>query len=316
MKKDIRIVFMFMLLLLLSCDADILNDFIARTKIKPTDKNQNIEDLRYMQTDQEGGVIGLEESEEGVGIKSVEKKLEPQIIQRPVIVPSKPVNEVFEPVSNHLYFSQKAIVVEEKDIIPTTKEEKDAESKIEDVKKALKDTSFSQLFENASKLKSRAEQVRVDLSALIKEVEAKRSLLKSKYDNLERNVRPRRVGTLSQSVKILRELSTQLKVVYDLEDIINRISEGIDGIKSAEFFFKRANDLLSESIIKRLQNKRLIWSRRDRNVVWLSRNAQRDAETSLSNLTYSVMNIGEATGRLNEIKVLIDDAKLQLVKIK
>ncbi|AHH04297.1 Hypothetical protein BHY_1346 (plasmid) [Borrelia nietonii YOR] len=75
------------------------------------------------------------------------------------VVQGDPVASVNDSIPILQYPQQETIEIEEKDLIPSTKEEKEADKAIKEVERALGDSGFQQLIKNAHELKDKYKQL-------------------------------------------------------------------------------------------------------------------------------------------------------------
>ncbi|UPA14079.1 P12 family lipoprotein [Borrelia turicatae] len=283
MKRSILAVCMLTLLCLLSCDVDALNDLLNEVKEKFLDESKDNKDLNHKQENQEQKEVVIDDFEEEVEI------------QQDMEV--KPVNAGFVvPQQVYPYYLQQEIVIDEKDLVPSTDEEKKAQAEIDKVKRALKDSKFDQLIEDAFKLKSEYELLESSFYNIL-------SKLQNKRGSYPRDNKTKR----QQLIQLCNQLNDQRSQI-DMLRI--KVDNGLDERRSAEFFFNKSQETLREAITERLRkNKRRYYSSRRGNSDFLARDSQRYAENVSSLLESSSSNIGEVIGRKKEIEGLIKDAK-------
>ncbi|UPA12770.1 P12 family lipoprotein [Borrelia venezuelensis] len=288
MKRSILSVCMLTLLCLLSCDINALNELLDKAREKFLDESKDNKDLNHKQENQEQKEVVIDDFEEEVEI------------QQDMEV--KPVNAGFVvPQQVYPYYLQQEIVIDEKDLVPSTDEEKKAQEEIEKVKSALGDSGFQQLIEDALKLKSEYKQLEFSFYDTLSELKNKREnySLKSRRENRAKK------SSLTQLQNKLNDQRSQIDMLRI------KVDNGLDERRSAEFFFNKSQETLREAITERLrENKRRSyrWSRRG-NSDFLARDSRRYAENVSSLLESSSSDIGEVIGRKKEIEGLIKDAK-------
>ncbi|UPA12751.1 P12 family lipoprotein [Borrelia venezuelensis] len=297
MKRSILSVCMLLALLcLLSCDINVLNDLLNEVRGKVLDESKDNKDLKHEQEDQAVG-------EERVGdIDVFEEEVD---IQQDMEL--KPVNAGFE-VSEQVYPyypKEEVIKIEEKDLVPSTKEEKEAQAEIEKVKSALRDSGFQQLIEDALKLKSEYKQLEFSFYDTLSE-------LKNKRENYSLKIRRENRAKKSSLTQLQNKLNDERS---NLERFITEVEVGLNELESAKFLFEKAQKTLREAITKRLENEarkgKYYFFRRVDNglILQLSRDSQRDARNSLNQLESSSGKIGGAMGIKKEIEEIINEAK-------
>ncbi|UPA15687.1 P12 family lipoprotein [Borrelia turicatae] len=285
MKRSILSVCMLTLLCLLSCDINALNELLDKAREKFLDESKDNKDLNHKQENQEQKEVVIDGFEEEV---EIQQDME-----------IKPVNSGFA-VSQQVYpyYVQAEIKIKEEYLTPSTDEEKKAQSEIDNVKRALKDSKFDQFIENARELKSEYERLRSDFYNTLSKLQNKRgnySLENRRENRAERNS--------------LNQLQNRLKIDLDLERLMNKIDIAIQDIGSAKYFFEEAEKTLREAITERLRNRRRSYLSRRGNSGFLARASQRYAENVSSLLESFSSNIGEAIGIKKEIEEIINEAK-------
>ncbi|BDU63471.1 hypothetical protein BOFE_10550 (plasmid) [Candidatus Borrelia fainii] len=293
MHKSILPLFILIFLSLFSCDINTLNEMMLKSREKYLKQSNKVEDLNPKDGKQEG------ELEEGV---------KHQVVQDFPLVPVNNMNTEIPVFHNPPYYPYlEEININEEDLLPITKDEKDAQEKIERVESILKGSGFAKLIENARELKDEYERLRVDLYNILSKLQEKRSFkgLSLGRDKFRKN--SMEIENVNRWYSWVREEDS------NFERLINEIDIAIQGIGSAEFFFKRAQDTLKESIIKRLKNS-ANWRHRLSYVpAQLSEIARSDAENALRQLESSSLKIGEVMGRKKDIEKLIQEARSVLV---
>ncbi|UPA15830.1 P12 family lipoprotein [Borrelia turicatae] len=301
MKKGVLAVCMLTLLCLLSCDLNVLNEFLVKSRASFLENlEEDKKDLNSIKENQEG-----EEKQADI-INNIEEHV--GVISDVEVVPVDPlapVNAESPVFQNYPYYPfRKKIEIKEEDLIPGTKVEQEADKAIKDIESVLKGSGFQQLIENSRELKDEYEQLRVDLYNTLSKLQEKRSFKGLSLGNGFRKNRME-IESLNRWYSWLREEHS------NFERLINEIDIAIQDIGSAEFFFERAQKTLKEAIIKRLENS-TNWRHRLSYVpAQLSGIARSDAETSLKHIE-SYSRIGEAKGRKKDIEKLIKEAKLYL----
>ncbi|ABF82182.1 P12 family lipoprotein [Borrelia hermsii] len=302
MKKSILTVCMFMLLCLLSCDINALNDLLGEAREKFLDGNKKNKDLHYIQGNQD-----IQEEQEEI-VNGLEER---EIIQQDIEVePVVPVN-VGISVSQQgypYYIQEEKIEIKEEDLIPNTKEEKEAEAEIEKVKSVLEKSGFQQLIENAHELKDRYERVRADFYDIMEKIQSERTSLSKKHkENIEK------IRKLTQLQNRLNEERSNLDM------LMTQVDSGLNERISAKCLFEEAQKTLKEAITKRLESaSRVGYSFRRVNSnlpKQLSREARRYAENSLEQLESSSMRIIETAGAMKGIENLIKEATFFLANL-
>ncbi|WP_247067689.1 hypothetical protein [Borrelia puertoricensis] len=112
MKRNILAVCMLALLCLLSCDVNVLNDLLNEVRKKVLDESKDNKDLKHEQKNQEQKEVVIDDFEKGV---EMQQDME-----------VKPVNLGFAVSKQEYpyYVQEEVIKIEEKDLIPSTNEEK------------------------------------------------------------------------------------------------------------------------------------------------------------------------------------------------
>ncbi|AHH04194.1 Hypothetical protein BHY_1243 (plasmid) [Borrelia nietonii YOR] len=306
MKKSILTVCMFILLCLLSCDINALNDLLGKAREKFLDGNKNNKDLHYIQGNQD---IQEEQGEIVNGLEERER------IQQDIEVePVAPVN-VGISVSQQgypYYIQEEKIEIKEEDLIPNTKEEKEAEAEIEKVKSVLSGSKFDQLIEDVRKLKDKYRQVEGDLYNAINKLRDKVSLLEVSF-------RKNRIQERSK-IRALTQLQNRLNGERsNLDMLMTQVDSGLNERISAKCLFEEAQKTLKEAITKRLESESRVgcsFRRVNGNLPGqLSRKARSEAESSLNLLESSSMRIIETVGVMKGIENLIKEATFSLANL-
>ncbi|UPA11574.1 P12 family lipoprotein (plasmid) [Borrelia parkeri] len=304
MKKNVLAVCMLTLLCLLSCDLNVLNELLVKSRescLENLEKNKkDKKDLNSIKENQEG-----EEKQADI-INNIEERVgvisDMEVVP---VVPLTPVNAEIPVFQNYPYYPfRKKIEIKEEDLIPSTKVEQEAYKAIKDIESILKGSGFQQLIENSRELKDEYERLKVDLYNTLSKLQEKRSFKGLSLGNRFRKNR--------MDIESLNRWYSWLREEYsNFERLINEIDIAIQDIWSAEKFFERAQKTLKEAIIKRLENS-TNWRHRLSYVpAQLSGIARSDAEISLKHIE-SYSRIGEAKGRKKDIEKLIKEAKSYL----
>ncbi len=213
----------------------------------------------------------------------------------PIIPSESPKNKANIPNISIVHTQKKEI--KEEDLIPSTKEEKEADEAIKYLEEnILKNSKFSELIREVCVLKDEYALIKADLYDVIGKINNKKtSLMENPKNNRDK------INKLTQL------LQNNLKIDSELEQLINMIDMAENEISSAAFFFDNAQKRLKESIIKRLESKN------NRSyALKLSRQALSDARSALSNLESFASKRIEPMVRKEEIKELIKHAKTVL----
>ncbi len=183
------------------------------------------------------------------------------------------------------------------DLIPSTKEEKEADEAIKYLEEnILKNSKFSELIREVCVLKDEYALINADFYDVIGKIHNKKTSLMENYKNNR------------DKINKLTLLQNNLKIEIELEQLINIINIAENEIRSAAFFFDTAQKMLKESIIKRLESK----NNRSYYALKLSRQALSDARSALSNLESFASKRIEPMVRKKKIKELIEHAKTVL----
>ncbi|BDU63536.1 hypothetical protein BOFE_10760 (plasmid) [Candidatus Borrelia fainii] len=298
MNKSILALCILIFLSLLSCDIDILNEMMLKSREKYLKESKKVEDLNPKDGKQEGVKVQEGEVEEGV---------KHQLVQDLPLAPVNNINKESPVILNPSYYPhQEKIKIKEEDLVPVNKKETDAYKAIKDIESVIKDYGFAKLIENARELKDEYERLRNDLYSILSKLQEKRG-----FKGL--SLGGDKFGKNRMEIKNINRWYSWLKEEYsNFERLINEIDIAIQGIGSAEFFFKKAQETLKESIIKRLENSKNWRHRLSYVPAQLSEIARREAENALTQLESSSSKIGEAMGRKKDIENLIQDAKSYL----
>ncbi len=213
----------------------------------------------------------------------------------PIIPSESPKNKANIPNISIAHTQKKEIKGE--DLIPSTKEEKEADEAIKYLEEnILKNSKFSELIREVCVLKDEYALIKADLYDVIGKINNKKtSLMENPKNNRDK-------------INKLTLLQNNLKIEIELEQLINIINIAENEIRSAAFFFDTAQKMLKESIIKRLESK----NNRSYYALKLSRQALSDARSALSNLESFASKRIEPMVRKKKIKELIEHAKTVL----
>ncbi|AHH14400.1 Hypothetical protein BHW_0015700 (plasmid) [Borrelia hermsii MTW] len=291
MRKSILAVCMFILLCLLSCDINALNNLLSEVREKFLDENKNDKDHRQ----------GNQEEKEQEDVISNVKERE---IQQDMEL--EPVNAGFA-VSQQLYpyYLQEEIEIKEEDLAPSTEYEKDAQAEIENVKRALEDSKFDQLIENSRKLQVEFKQLESDFYRIFSELQTKLQEQRS-LPKINSQTDRTKIQELIKLQNRFNEKRTQIDM------FMTQVDAGFNERSSAKYFFEESEKILKGAISERLRNKRRSYSSRRGNSDLLAKKAQSEVENSLSLLESSSGKIGEAMGIKKDIEELIKKAKSYL----
>ncbi|MBW6184571.1 P12 family lipoprotein [Pseudomonas aeruginosa] len=296
MKKSILAVCMLVLLSLLSCDINALNEMLNKAREKYLEESKKVKGLNSKDGNQEG-----EEEQADV----VEQHMEEGVKEVVQAVPVDMNNEEIPVILSSPYYpNQEEIKIKEEDLVPSTKEEKEAQKEIEKVRSVLGVSGFAQLVEDARKLKSEYEQLESSFYGTLSELQNKIG----SYPRKDRTERQK-----------LIQLCNQLNEGRSHVDRFRiQVDSGLDERTSSKYFFEKAQDTLNEAIIKRLKSKlprnRYLLRRGDSDLV--ARQALREAENALSQLESSSIKLIEAMGIKKEIEALIEEARSVLENLE
>ncbi|PRR50855.1 hypothetical protein CV652_05100, partial [Borreliella burgdorferi] len=213
----------------------------------------------------------------------------------PIIPSESPKNKANIPNISIAHTQKKEIKGE--DLIPSTKEEKEADEAIKYLEEnILKNSKFSELIREVCVLKDEYALINADFYDVIGKIHNKKTSLMENYKNNR------------DKINKLTLLQNNLKIEIELEQLINIINIAENEIRSAAFFFDTAQKMLKESIIKRLESK----NNRSYYALKLSRQALSDARSALSNLESFASKRIEPMVRKKKIKELIEHAKTVL----
>ncbi|WP_080683545.1 P12 family lipoprotein [Borrelia hermsii] len=295
MRKSILAVCMFILLCLLSCDINALNDLLGKVGEKFLGENKNDKDHR--QGNQE------EKEQEDVISNVKEREIQQDIEVEPIV----PVNAGIS-VSQQgypYYIQEEEIEIKEEDLAPSTEYEKDAQAEIENVKRALEDSKFDQLIENSRKLQVESKQLESDFYRIFSELQTKLQEQRS-LPKINSQTDRTKIQELIKLQNRFNEKRTQIDM------FMTQVDAGFNERSSAKYFFEESEKTLKGAISERLRNKRRSYSSRRGNSDLLAKKAQSEVENSLSLLESSSGKIGEAMGIKKDIEELIKEAKSYL----
>ncbi|UPA14143.1 P12 family lipoprotein [Borrelia turicatae] len=306
MKRSILSVCMLTLLCLLSCDINALNELLDKAREKFLDESKDNKDLNHEQENQEQKEVVIDGFEEEVEIQQ-DMEVKPVNNAIPVFKYPQQGGSSNYPQQVYPYYVQEEVIkIEEKDLVPSTEYEKDADKAIKGVENALKNSGFSLLMESAYSLRNEYEQMKTELYYVTKKIQDEIGLLGI---NFRKNKEKRQ--DLNRLQGYLRGES------FNSEGLMNKIDIAIGELESAKYFFGEAEKTLKEAITERLRNKkrRSYLSRKGKSD-FLAQKSRSDAENVLSLLESSSSNIGEARGRKKEIEKLIEEAKSYLSNLE
>ncbi|AHH05638.1 P12 family lipoprotein (plasmid) [Borrelia miyamotoi] len=295
MKKSILAVCMLVLLSLLSCDINALNEMLNKAREKYLEESKKVKGLNSKDGNQEG-----EEEQADV----VEQHMEEGVKEVVQAVPVDMNNEEIPVILSSPYYpNQEEIKIKEEDLVPSTNEEKEAQKEIEKAERVFKDSEFVKLTEEQLRgLKSEYEQLESSFYSTLSE-------FRNKIGSYPRDNRRKR----QEVTRFQRELNDRR---FNVERLIIQVDSGLDELGSAELFFNKAKGTLKEGITERLRNKRRnYWSRKvDSDLI--ARQALREAENALSQLESSSIKLIEAMGIKKEIEALIEEARSVLENLE
>ncbi|ANF34581.1 hypothetical protein A7978_05635 (plasmid) [Borrelia turicatae] len=283
MKRSILSVCMLTLLCLLSCDINALNELLDKAREKFLDESKDNKDLNHKQENQEQKEVVIDDFEEEVEI------------QQDMEV--KPVNAGFVvPQQVYPYYLQQEIVIDEKDLVPSTDEEKKAQAEIDNVKRVLKDSKFDQLIEEARKLNNECDRLEFSFYDIL-----------SKLNNKIRSY-PRDNKAERQKLIQLRDQLNEKR--SHIDRIVIQVNSGLNERTSSKYFFEQSQETLKKAITEKLRNKnKSYWWRKIGSSDFLAKKSRSDAESSLEQLESSFGKIGESMGIKKEIEEIINEAK-------
>ncbi|WP_247073448.1 P12 family lipoprotein [Borrelia turicatae] len=263
MKRSILSVCMLTLLCLLSCDVNVLNDLLNEVREKVLDESKDNKDLNHEQKNQEQKEDVIDDFEKGVEIQ--------------------PVNSGFE-VSKQkypYYLQEEVIKIEEKDLVPSTNEEKEAQSEIEKAEGMFQDSEFAKLTEEqVLGLKNDYEQLKTSFYDIFSELNNK---IQNKIERYSR--RNKRQINRIQIQKLIQSYNQLNEQRSNIDRLMIQVDSGLDELGSAKLFFNKAKVTLKEGITERLINKhRNYWRSRRGDSDLVSRQARREAEECVNSI--------------------------------
>ncbi|WP_434757364.1 P12 family lipoprotein (plasmid) [Borrelia puertoricensis] len=297
MKRSILSVCMLALLCLLSCDINALNDLLSEVREKVLDESKDNKDLNHEQGNQEQKEDVIDDFEKGV---EIQQDMEIQ-----------PVNSGFE-VSKQVdpyYVQEEVIKIEEKDLVPSTESEKEAQEEIEKAESVFQASEFAKLTEERMLgLKNDYEQIKTSFYDIFSELNNK---IQNKIERYSR--RNKRQINRIQIQKLIQSYNQLNEQRSNIDRLMIQVDSGLDELGSAKLFFNKAKVTLKEGITERLINKhRNYWRSRRGESDLVSRQARREAENALTQLESSSMKLIEAKVIKKEIEELISEAKTVL----
>ncbi|AHH11702.1 P12 family lipoprotein (plasmid) [Borrelia coriaceae] len=297
MNKNILAVYILVLLCLLSCDINALNELLSRARDKSLEvENTNVEALKVRKENKD----------------FVEKQLDDiNLFEAPVRV-QKDMQEVFFNTEIPMYFQQgypyypqqKEVRIEKEDLVVITREEKEAQTEIDKVKSVLKEFQFGQLIENARELKDEYKDLESSFYHTFLELKAKIELLKMDHS---REGKMKYRNEIQKLVQLHNDLNEQRS---NLDMIMNQVDSGLSELGSAKGLFENAQKTLKEALIERLKNKSRSYSfpRRDKGGL-LAKSAQSYAESALNQLESASSKLAGARGEKKDIEELVKDVR-------
>ncbi|WEG86194.1 P12 family lipoprotein [Borrelia miyamotoi] len=151
---------MLILLSLLSCDINALNEMLIKAREKYLKESKKVEDVNSKDGNQES-----EEAQEGEVVEQVDGAAQhmgkgvKEVLQVVSVVPVNVDNAEIPVILNSPYYPYQEEIKKEEDLILSTKEEKEAQEEIEKVKSVLGGSEFAQLVEKERKFKSEYKQL-------------------------------------------------------------------------------------------------------------------------------------------------------------
>ncbi|WAZ71429.1 P12 family lipoprotein (plasmid) [Borrelia miyamotoi] len=283
MNKSVLALCMLILLSLLSCDINALNEMLIKAREKYLKESKKVEDVNSKDGNQES-----EEAQEGEVVEQVDGAAQhmgkgvKEVLQVVSVVPVNVDNAEIPVILNSPYYPyREEIKIREEDLVLSTKEEKEAQEEIEKVKSVLGGSEFAQLVEEERKFKSEYKQLESSFYGTLSELQNKIGSYSGKTERQK-----------------LIQLSNQFKEKRaDIDELNIQLESGLSERTSARYFFEQAKETLKEAITERLKNKRRnYWSRKVDSDL-LVKKSQSEAENALSQLESSSFKIGEAMER-------------------
>lgn len=188
--------------------------------------------------------------------------------------------------------------IKQENLIPVTDDEKEADKVIKNTENILKNSGFSKLIKDICMLKDEYISIKNDFDDVISNIKNRKTSLMSNYkDNKDK-------------INKLTQLQNTSKTYNDeFDKFINKIDIVEQEIRSAAFFFDRAQKNLKDSIIKRLESKK-----KNSDASQLSRQALIDAENALKNLESYFSQKVYAMVKMTEIQEFIKHLKTILAR--
>ncbi len=277
---------------LMSCNLDS-----KLSSNKEQKNNNNVKEVSdSVQEDGLNDLYNNQEKQKSFTKNFGERKYEDLINPIEPIIPSESLKNKANIPNISIAHTQKKEIKGE-DLIPSTKEEKEADEAIKYLEEnILKNSKFSELIREVCVLKDEYALINADFYDVIGKIHNKKTSLMENYKNNR------------DKINKLTLLQNNLKIEIELEQLINIINIAENEIRSAAFFFDTAQKMLKESIIKRLESK----NNRSYYALKLSRQALSDARSALSNLESFASKRIEPMVRKKKIKELIEHAKTVL----
>ncbi|QFP42478.1 P12 family lipoprotein (plasmid) [Borrelia miyamotoi] len=301
MNKSVLAICMLILLSLLSCDINALNEMLNKAREKYVEESKKVEVLNSKDGNQEGEEEQEGEVEQVDGAAQHMEEGVKEVVQGVPVVPVNVDVAGIPVILNSSYYPYpKEIKIKEEDLVPNTKEEKEAQEEIEKLKSVLDGSEFAILVGDERKLKSEYEQLESSFYGTFSELQNKIGSYSGKTERQK-----------------LIQLSNQFKEKRDDVDELNiQLESGLDERTSARYFFEQAKKTLKEAITERLKNKRRnYWSRKVDSDL-LVKKSRSEAKNALSQLESSSSKIGKAMGRKKEIEKFIQEVSSILVDFR
>ncbi|APR65417.1 P12 family lipoprotein (plasmid) [Borrelia anserina] len=195
---------------------------------------------------------------------------------------------------------QEKITIRKEDLVPITDEEIDADKKIKEVENIIKNNEFPAMLNGANKLLDEYKQLKINIFHVMERLKDKINLLKSK------NISSGNKNKIRDLNKFSNQLYSQL---FEFEACQASILNAIGEIELAQDLFEKSKEALRKAIINRLENNsnRVSSLRQDIHLsANLSREAWRNAETSLNKVESAVFNLNEVSALMRSIERYID----------
>ncbi|WAZ71373.1 P12 family lipoprotein (plasmid) [Borrelia miyamotoi] len=139
MKKNILAVCILILLSLLSCDINALNEMLNKAREKYLEESKKVKSLNSKDGNQEG-----EEEQADVVEQHMEEGIKDVVQGVPVDMNNEEIPVI---LSSPYYPNQEEIKIKEEDLVPSTNEEKEAQKEIEKAERVFQDSEFVKLTE-------------------------------------------------------------------------------------------------------------------------------------------------------------------------